>query len=119
MFSTRESIINAFKKGVFPYIDGFQVKKESNQESDEEIDTTDMPDLESEESTAERRNEQGQGLKMLTPNQMLSRLLISLARSKAGNNSEKLKNKIWPILYSLYRSEKLTKNVFNNLINTI
>ena len=38
--------------------------------------------------------EQGQGLKILTPNQMLSRLPISLASLKAGNNSEKLKNEI-------------------------
>ena len=109
MFSTRESIINAFKKGVFPYIDGFQVKKESNQESDEEIDTTDMPDLESEESTAERRNEQGQGLKMLTPNQMLSRLLIFLALSKAGNNSEKLKNEIKQMLFHCTDQKNLQK----------
>ena len=36
----------------------------------------------------------GQGLKILTPNQMLSRLPISLAQLKAGNNSEKLKNEI-------------------------
>ena len=38
-----------------------------------------MPDLESEESTAEqrRRNQQGKGLKIPTPNQMLSRLPIS------------------------------------------
>ena len=35
---------------------------------------------------------QGQGLKILTPNQMLCRLLISLVQLKAGNNSEKLKN---------------------------
>ena len=36
----------------------------------------------------------GQGLKILTPSQMLSRLPISLAQLKAGNNSEKLKNEI-------------------------
>ena len=43
--------------------------------------TTNMPDLESEESAAEqrRRNQQGKGLKILTPNQMLSRLPIALA----------------------------------------
>ena len=38
--------------------------------------------------------EQGSGLKILTLNQMLSRLPISLAQLKAGNNSEKLKNEI-------------------------
>ena len=52
-----------------------------------------MPELESEESAAERRNQQGKGIKILTPNQMLSRLPISLAQLQAGNNSEKLKMK--------------------------
>ena len=56
-------------------------------------DTTNMPELESEESAAQRRNQQGKGLKILTPNQMLSRLPISLAQLKAGNNSEKLKKR--------------------------
>ena len=42
---------------------------------------------------------------------MLSRLPISLAQLKAGNNSEKLKNEIKQLLYSLYRSEKLTKQL--------
>ena len=36
--------------------------------------------------------QQGQGLKILTPNQMLCRLPISIAQLKPGNNSEKLKN---------------------------
>ena len=48
-------------------------------------------------------NPAGKGLKILTPSQMLSRLPISLAQLKAGNNSEKLKNKIRQQLYSLYR----------------
>ena len=51
--------------------------------------------------------QQGLKLKILTPNQMLSRLPISLAQLKAGNNSEKLKNEIRQILYSLYRSKNL------------
>ena len=34
------------------------------------------------------------GLKILTPNQMLRRLPITLSQLKAGNNSEKLKNEI-------------------------
>ena len=52
---------------------------------------------------------EGKGLKILTPNQMLSRLPISLAQLKAGNNSEKLKNEIRQLLYSLYRSKKSYK----------
>ena len=76
-----------------------------------------MPELESEESAAQ--NQQGQGLKILTPNQMLSRLPISLAQLKEGNNSEKLKNEIRLLLYSLYRSKKLTNQIYKSLIDII
>ena len=55
----------------------------------------------------------GDDLKILTPDQMLSRLPITLAQLKAGNNSEKLKNEIRQLLYSLYRSKKLTKQFKN------
>ena len=61
----------------------------------------------------------GLGLKILTPNQMLGRLPITLTQLKAGNNSEKLKNEIRKLLYSLYRSKKLTKNVYKSLVNII
>ena len=54
--------------------------------------------------------QQGSGLKILTPNQMLSRLPITLAQLKAGNNSEKRKNEIRQLLYSLYRQENLQNN---------
>ena len=50
-------------------------------------------------------NQLGQGLKVWTPSQILSRLSITLAELKAGNNSEKLKNEIRQLLHSLYRSE--------------
>ena len=66
-----------------------------------------------------KQNQSGKGLKILTPNQMLSRLPISLAQLKAGNNSEKLKNEIRQLLYSLYRSKKLTKQLYKSLVNTI
>ena len=81
--------------------------------------TTDMPELESEESAAKRRNQPGQGLKILTPDQMLNRLPINLAQLKGGNNSQKLINKIRQLLYSLHRSKKLTKTIYNHLINAI
>ena len=60
-----------------------------------------------------------QGLIILTPNQMVRRLPIHLVQWKTGNNSEKLKNETRQILYFLYRSKKLTKTIYNNLINTI
>ena len=66
-----------------------------------------------------KQDQEGKGLKILTPNQMLSRLPIALAQLKAGNNSERLKNEIRQLLYSLYRSENMTKQVYNNLVDYI
>ena len=65
------------------------------------------------------QNQSGKGLKILTPNQLLSRLPILLAQLKAGNNSEKRKNEIRQIFYSLYRSKKLTKQLYKSLIDII
>ena len=79
-----------------------EIPEPSNKKSDEQPYTTDISELE-EQPTAERTNQQGQGLKILTPDQMLSRLPITLAQLKAGNNSQKLKNEIRQLLYSLYR----------------
>ena len=50
-------------------------------ESDEQPDNTEMPELEGEQS--------GQGQKILTPDEMHSRLPITLAQLKVGNNSRK------------------------------
>ena len=65
-----------------------------------------------------RKNE-GKGLKILTPKQMLQRLPIALAQVKAGNNSESLLNEIRQIVYSLYQSKQITKKVYNNIIKSI
>ena len=66
-----------------------------------------------------RQKQQGLGLKNLTPNQMLSRLSITLAQLKAGNNSEKRKNEIRQLLYSLCRSKKLAKQLYKSLVDII
>ena len=67
-----------------------------------------------------KQNQQkGQGIKILTPNQMLNRLPIALAQLQAGSNSNKLKNETRQLLYSLYRSKNMTKQVYNNLMNYI
>ena len=68
--------------------------------------------------TKEFVKQEGQGLKILTPNQMLKRLPIALAQIKAGDNSESLLNEIRQIAYSLYRSKEITKKVYNNIINS-
>ena len=92
----------------------FKVFKEKlnkeKQESDEQLDTRDMPELESEESGAERRNQQGQGIKILP---------IALAQLTAGDDSQKSVNEIRQLLYSLCRSKKLAKAIYNHLINAI
>ena len=66
-----------------------------------------------------REKKSGKGLKISMPNQMLSRLPITLAQLKEGNNSEKLENKIRQLLYSLYRSKRLTKQLYKSLIDII
>ena len=60
--------------------------------TDEQRDTTDMPELKNEESAEQNRKQKSVGLKILTSYQILSRLPISLGQLKAGNNSKKLKN---------------------------
>ena len=66
-----------------------------------------------------KQKQEGQGIKILTPDEMLSRLPISLAQLQAGNNSEKIKNEIRKLLYSLYRSKNITKQEYNNLIQPL
>ena len=56
----------------------------------------------------------GKGLKIITPNQLLTRLPILLAKKKVGNNSQKLNNEIRQIIYSLYSSKNMSKTVTNN-----
>ena len=142
----REMIINAFKELIFPLSPDEGVKVDASRGEDEEEDENEeecyiprefaripelsnfeneeetprgMPDLESEKSAAQRRKTKGQGLKILTPEQMLSRLPISLAQLKAGNNSGKLKNEMRQLWHSLYRSKMPNKTVYNHLINAI
>ena len=59
----------------------------------------DMSELKSEESTAQ----QGQGVKLLSKPQMITRLPVLLAQLQAGNNSQKLKNETRQLLYLLHR----------------
>ena len=79
-----------------------------NSDNKESVDLPDMPSLEDNEKVKE-----GKGLKILTPNKLLTTLSILLAQIKAGNNSFKLKNEIRQILYLLYQHNKITKKVYN------
>ena len=63
--------------------------------------------------------QEGTGLEILTPKQMLQRLPIFLAQIKAGNNSQSLLNEIRQIFYSLYQSKEITKKSYNNILKSI
>ena len=65
------------------------------------------------------KSKYGEGLKILTPEQMLQRLPIDIAQVKAGNASEILLNEIRQIIYSLYQAKETNKNVCNKTINSI
>ena len=63
----------------------------------------------------QKGKKKGTGLKISTPKKMLQRLIIALARVKAGDRFENLLNGIRQIIYSLYQAEKITKNIYNNI----
>ena len=58
----------------------------------------------------------GEGLKILTPQQMLQILPIALSQVKVGNSSENLLNEIGKIIYSFYQPKKITRKVYMNSI---
>ena len=81
------------------------IAKPKDKQPDEQPDTINMPELESEESAEQNKKQRGVGPKILTQDQMLSILPITLAQLKSGNNSQKLTNKIRQLFYFLYRSK--------------
>ena len=87
-------------------------KESTDKEASREIPP--MPPLEGNEEEVK----EGKGLKVLTPNKLLTRPIL-LEQIKAGNNSYKLKNEIRKILYLLYQHNKITKKVYNNLIKSL
>ena len=95
-----------------------EIKKMSKEEKENE-DPESIVEIVEEIFKFNEQNQKGKGLKILTPDQIFSKLPITLAQLKAGNNSEKLKNEIRQLLYSLYRSKNMTKQVYNNLIKYI
>ena len=53
--------------------------------------------------------QRGTGLEIFTPKQMLQRLLMAITQVKVGNTSESLLNEICQVIYSLYRTNEVTK----------
>ena len=93
LFEDRERVLSAFDSKIFP------TKTEG----------TDFSDKVSDHSN----------LKILTPRQMLQRLPISLVNLKAGNTSENLLNQNRQIMYSLNRAKKITRKIYNHIMNVI
>ena len=113
---TNSKLVNMVKNG----LSDLKNEIENMGEEEKEIEKpNEIIDIFEEIREFNKKNQQGKGLKILTPDQMLSRLPITLAQLKAGNNSEKLKNEIRQILYSLYRSKKLTKQLYKSLVDII
>ena len=73
---------------------------------DEQSDAADMYDLESEKYT----DQEEKGLKILTASQMLSKLSITLAQLKAGNNYKKLQNEMRQLFYFFVQIKKINQN---------
>ena len=67
----------------------------------------------------EKEVKEEKGLKILTPNKLLTKLPILLAQIKAGNSLSKVKIEIRRILYLLYQHNKITKKVYNKLIKSL
>ena len=109
-------LVNVIKSGIIDLKD--EIKKMSKEEIENEKPDKILKVVE-EILKFKKQKQQGLGLKILTPNQMLSRLPITLAQLKAGNNFEKLKNEIRQLLYSLYRSKKLKKQLYKSLLDII
>ena len=107
------SVINSGLKDLKDEIEDMSEKERENEKPDEIVKIV------KEIIEFNKQNQEGQGLKILTPNQMFSRLPISLAQLKAENNSEKLKNEIRQPLFSLYRSKQLTKQLYKSLVDII
>ena len=116
--NTNKDLVNVIKSGLRDLKE--EIKEMSKDETEHEKSNEIVNFVEKIlEFTNQNQNQEGQGLKILTPEQMLSRLTITLAQLKIEDNSEKLKNEVRQLLYSLYRSKKLTKTIYNNLIDTI
>ena len=100
-----------------------KVNLRSQQDDDKLPTTPPIPELESEDSVAQKRNQQGQGLKILAPNQLLSRWTISLAQLNTGNNVffvqikknlQKRSRKVWLTLFKIWKQFLWTAKIEKN-----
>ena len=109
-------LVNIYKSG----LSDLKKKIQTMAQEEKEIKKpNEMIEIVEETLEFNKQIQQGKIIKILTPHQMLGRLPIYLSQLKAANNSQKLINEIMQLLYSLYRSKKLIKTIYNHLINAI
>ena len=77
------------------------------------------PDLDAIVAEIWQRDQQGQGLRILQPKQLITRLPVLIAQVRAGNNSKSLLNEIQKIAYYLLQSRHITKKVYNNILRFV
>ena len=85
----------------------FQKSIDTTRKSDKEesVDLSEIPPTEGDKEEVKEEK----GLKILTPNKLLTRLPILLAQINSRINSKKFKNETRQILYLLYQHNKITK----------
>ena len=113
-----KKLVNLINSGLRNFKEEIEDMSEKEKESEKPYKTVNIVE-EILEFDEQKQKQEGKGLKSLTPSQMLSRLPISLAQLKAGINSEKVKNEIRQLLYFLYRSKRLTKQIHKSFIDII
>ena len=96
-----------------------EIKKMSEAEIENEVPESIVGIVEKIRKFNKQNQQERPGIKILTQTQMVNRLPIALAQLKAGNNSNKLKNEIRQLLYSLYRSKNMTEQIYKSLIGII
>ena len=89
LYETKK-LVNVIKSGLSDLKD--EIKEMSEDEKEIEKPDKILKDVEKILDFNNKQNQIGKSFKILTPTQMLSRLPITSAQLKAGNNSEKLKN---------------------------
>ena len=92
---------------IYSYDEWFENEESTDKRRESDREEFDMAPLEGDEEEVK----EGKGLKLLTPNKLLTRLTILLAQKKAGNSSVKLKNEVRQILYLLYQHNEITKKI--------
>ena len=123
-------VFKAFESGIFSRLKQSHQSEQSEQSiSDDKYTSLKLDNnlstsnnashisLSSDSDTSLFTPKKGAGLKILTSKQMLQR--SALAQVKAGNNSETLLSEIRKVVYSLYKSNEITKKVYNNIIKLI